>query len=142
MKLLGPDFERFYIPLLGDQEGEIIGTVIFNKYVEILITKARYSRNIYHFTRNISVQNQAQIELAKARDEALKLAKAKSEFLANMSHELRTPLNAIIGLTDLLKESKLDVQQQEYFDIVQASAVSLLSIVNQVYSLINRRFQF
>lgn len=88
------------------------------------------------------MQNQAQIELAKARDEALKLAKAKSEFLANMSHELRTPLNAIIGLTDLLKESKLDVQQQEYFDIVQASAVSLLSIVNQVYSLINRRFQF
>lgn len=60
--------------------------------------------NTHCSCRNIQAQNEVQIQLAKARDEALNLAKAKSEFLANMSHEIRTPLNAIIGLTDLLKE--------------------------------------
>eukprot|EP00026_Physarum_polycephalum_P001907 Phypoly_transcript_01910.p1 GENE.Phypoly_transcript_01910~~Phypoly_transcript_01910.p1 ORF type:complete len:950 (+),score=217.59 Phypoly_transcript_01910:111-2960(+) len=107
----GSDYERYYVPIAGD-DGTVIGAVVNYK--------------------NVAQQNQIRIELAKARDEALSLAKMKSEFLANMSHELRTPLNAIIGMTDLLKETALDAQQQEYFDIVQGSAVSLLSIVNHV----------
>lgn len=68
----------------------------------------------------------------KAQDEAQKAASTKAEFLANMSHEIRTPLNGIIGISDLLVDLPLDVQQKKYADIIRASAQGLLTIVNDI----------
>ncbi|MBW2318085.1 MAG: hypothetical protein JRF24_05285 [Deltaproteobacteria bacterium] len=36
-------------------------------------------------------------------------SKAKSEFLANMSHEIRIPMNGVVGFTDMLLDTKLDM---------------------------------
>lgn len=60
------------------------------------------------------------------------LIKVKSEFLAVMSHELRTPLNAIIGLTDLLLETELSSQQQDFIQTVHHSGETLLSLINDI----------
>ncbi|MEX2513049.1 MAG: response regulator [Cyclobacteriaceae bacterium] len=70
--------------------------------------------------------------LILSKELAEKASLAKSEFLANMSHEIRTPLNGIIGFTDLLlKTEQTDVQNQ-YVDIVNQSANTLLNIINDI----------
>ncbi len=66
------------------------------------------------------------------KENAKKDKKKPNNFLANMSHELRTPLNGILGFTDILKDTQLDKEQQEFVSIIQDSSNSLLHIVNDI----------
>ncbi len=74
-------------------------------------------------------------EQARARDEALTLAHAKSAFLANMSHEIRTPMNGVLGMLELLEQSDLGAEQQEYVAKARTCGRHLLNILNEILDL-------
>jgi two-component system, sensor histidine kinase RpfC len=57
---------------------------------------------------------------------------AKRRFISVMSHELRTPLNAIIGMSDVLRETKLDREQQEVLGTLKASSSTMLDLVEEI----------
>ncbi|MDQ6764434.1 MAG: PAS domain S-box protein [Bacteroidota bacterium] len=69
------------------------------------------------------------IEAKKIAEDAKKL---QEQFLANMSHEIRTPMNGIQGMTDLLLETKLTDEQNDFAKTIKRSSDSLLVIINDI----------
>ncbi|WP_437591592.1 response regulator [Sorangium sp. So ce1000] len=84
------------------------------------------------FNSMVEANEQAFEELRVKTEQALEASRMKSEFLANMSHEIRTPMNGILGVIRLMQNQTLDGKMRRYVETVDASANTLMSIINDV----------
>lgn len=84
------------------------------------------------FCQDITIHKRAEQEMRQAKDAAEEANKIKSSFLTNMSHELRTPLSGVVGVTELLRRTKLDASQREYVGIIRTSSELLLELINDL----------
>ena len=83
----------------------------------------------------VIIRQRVQEDLRRAKASAESANCAKSEFLTTMSHEMRTPMSAILGMADLLSESTLDEEQQDYVRIFQRAGANLLDLINDILDL-------
>jgi PAS domain S-box-containing protein len=84
---------------------------------------------------DITSQRSFEADLQHARLNAERANNAKSLFLANVSHEIRTPLSGIIGLTNLMLESPLNLEQKKNLEQILSLSGHLLQTINDILDI-------
>jgi two-component system, sensor histidine kinase and response regulator len=116
---IGPDGDQRWYHIVRIAILDTSGQVVATQGMSWDITAAK------HIEQNLKLE----------KDAAERAALAKGEFLAKMSHEIRTPMNGVIGMTDLLLDTVLDVEQREFTDAIRISGEALLTIINDILDL-------
>lgn len=87
---------------------------------------------VYAAGRDITLAKLAEEQMKAAKEAAEAASRAKSEFLATISHEIRTPINAILGMANLLLDTSLDPQQQDWVQTIRYGGEVLLNLINDI----------
>ena len=90
-------------------------------------------RNTSAFHKKEQQENE---RLLEAFEEASSASRAKTEFLNRMSHDIRTPINGIMGMLEIIRTHRQDMQKvDDCLDKIQLSADHLMALVEDVLSM-------
>ncbi|ELR67825.1 Putative sensor/response regulator hybrid [Photobacterium marinum] len=118
------------LPDVGNGDVQIEGINVMEGEVACLARKIKaVDKSIYRRDVKMAALNKRLSDSTKELNRAIKL---KSEFMANMSHEIRTPMNGVLGFVQCLEEHPLDDEARRQVSYIKESAISLLSIINEI----------
>ena len=117
---------------LGVHETTLDARRLFTGILRDITERKTSDEKLKYAAQELASKN---IKLVQAHRSALEATQAKSEFLASMSHEIRTPMNAIIGMADLLQDTALTPDQQEYVQRFSRAATSLMDLINDILDI-------
>ena len=125
-----------------DWQGEILNKkkdgTLFWELVSISSVKNR-DGEITHFVAikdDISKRKQIEDAMLKAKEKAEESDRLKSAFLANMSHEIRTPMNAIVGLSGLMSDPEIGLEEKRSFsEIIKENSEVLLQLIDDIVDI-------
>ncbi|MCC6140804.1 MAG: PAS domain S-box protein [Nitrospira sp.] len=133
LEVLGIRKDGTLFPLeLAVSEIRLADSRFFTGFVRDITARKKSEEAARVAAEHLELQNR---ELAQARDQALAATHAKSAFLATMSHEIRTPMNAILGMAELLLDTALTDEQQDYVNRFSRAADALLALINDILDL-------
>ncbi len=138
-----PEFVKVFRRVAATGKAESIETVFITNRGRRVTVEGKLSPRVIDgrtslvrvIFRDISERKQFEVELGKARDAALESARMKTQFLTNISHEIRTPMNAVVGMLQLLIDTKLDEEQEEFARTALSSADELLGMINNILQI-------
>ncbi|MEJ8306917.1 PAS domain S-box protein [Saccharibacillus sacchari] len=74
----------------------------------------------------------SETEIIRQKNEAQRGLAAKTKFLSLMSHEIRTPLGGVLGMAELMQETELTPEQQDYMEVLLLSGRGLQAVVDRI----------
>jgi signal transduction histidine kinase/ActR/RegA family two-component response regulator len=81
-------------------------------------------------------QEENNVLLAKAAEEANSANVAKSNFLSHMSHDIRTPINGIVGMTSIAMKNMDNTEKvADCLHKISGAADHLLTLINDVLDM-------
>ncbi len=116
-------------------EGNLDYRVDISEKDEVGMLSLHFNNMANHISSQIETITKSKTELEKAKMKVESANLSKSQFLANMSHEIRTPINSITGFLQLLKDTPLNTDQNNYVKLMQSSSDTLLSVINDILDI-------
>lgn len=111
----------------------LIAAILFFSFYRYI---GKIERQLVTSRRNLLKESESrEAALLNAKNTAEETGRMKSQFLANMSHEIRTPMNGVMGMLQILNETPLSQEQEEYTKVAINSAASLISLVDDILDL-------
>jgi signal transduction histidine kinase/ligand-binding sensor domain-containing protein/DNA-binding response OmpR family regulator len=102
-------------------------TKLQRRRLEALV--AERTRELQSRQRQVEEAREAAIKERLAAEAA---NRSKSEFLARMSHEIRTPMNAVLGFTEMIMETELNGEQQDFIRTINRSGQLMLALIDDI----------
>ena len=103
--------------------------MVFMNFITIILGHYLFHHTLIFHVKEKQLLNE---KLLIAVQKANMAAQSQSDFLSTMSHELRTPLNSVIGMAELLGEELTCPEQKENLNILNFSAASLHTLINDI----------